>query len=130
MITAIVDQPAPLVLQLRDGVAGKYPKAFIRDIYGDLVEEVDLSHQSDGLYQAIHSFVETGYFTAQYIVYSDVDGLVQDQSYEIDYDLFVVGDGLDAEKLAGLLARGELTGEIEENVLVGEVTEESLSESI
>lgn len=75
MISATLNEPAPLQVLAADGRQDLYARAKIYDTAGTWIASVPLPHLQDGLYGATWIPVIEGFFTAVYQLFFDADYL-------------------------------------------------------
>jgi hypothetical protein len=71
MISILLGNALPLRLQIEDGLADKFIKAYVFNGASTLVTSIDLSHLTSGLYVGYWTPVTAGTYHAVYILYTD-----------------------------------------------------------
>jgi hypothetical protein len=80
----------PIVLQLADGNTGLYPQAVITADSGDLLDTINLTHVTEGLYQTVFTMTDDPYINATFIVYTDAGHTIESTIYQRDVDTFLL----------------------------------------
>lgn len=91
MISADIGVNTPLELMLFDGQATKGVRVFIRTTGGSFVTSIALIHIGEGLYTGNWIPAVTGYFHANYIVYTNPSCITEDLLYNRTTECYKVG---------------------------------------
>ena len=91
MISADIGVSTPLELMLFDGQVTKGVRVFVRTTGGAFVAGINLTHIGEGLYTGNWIPAATGYYHANYIVYTDGTLTTEDYLYSRTTECYKVG---------------------------------------
>lgn len=86
MLRATIDEPIPLQVQVADGRTDLFARAQVYEVGNPVpISTVSLPHVNDGLYGSTITFTVSGYFTAQYQIFTDA-GFTTEAKYDIEVE--------------------------------------------
>lgn len=90
VVTAVVGQELPIVLQLPDGETGMYPQAEVYDNDDNNLTTLSLEHKANGFYApaSAYSMPDKVFVVVVYIVYTDSGHTTESSVYLRDLDVF------------------------------------------
>lgn len=84
--------PAPLRMQLDDGVTNRFVRAVLYDSTNSPIGSVDLLHITMGMYVGYHSFADPGFVNIVYSIYMDNQYSIIDPYYRASSETYRVTD--------------------------------------
>lgn len=82
--------PAPLRMQLDDGVTDRFIRVVIYDVSNTPIGSVELSHVNMGMYVGLHTFADTGFYNLLYTIYLDSGYVNVDEYYRVSSETYQV----------------------------------------